>query len=454
MNNPFDFFEKIYCINLDHRTDRWEKCNKKFKELGISEKVQRFSAFNFQHPDPKYKKLLGQAGCTLSHFSVLKNSIDNNISNYLVLEDDFEIELSKEELFIKLNNSLKELPENWDLLYLGGNLTNEYGKFPIQKYSNNLFLTHSCHTTHAIAFNRNLMLKLANEIGSINDIIKWILNNGTIDVFLSKKILEYNNCFITNPNLIYQEDSFSDIETCNMSYKNLMKSSYNFFNNQIEKSDLVTVVFTSCGRFDLLEKTVNSFIKYNTYPIEKYIIIDNSCSENSLQKISKIFNGLNYEAIINTENIGQISSIDKAYSFVKTEYIFHCEDDWEFFDYGFIQKSLDVLKFDINIINVNLRVRFDGEKGSMHPVSNILKTKTNNHYHTYIPNYLGIWHGFSWNPGLRRLSDYEKIKPYKKYKDESGVGQVYFLDGKISACLHNYYCKHIGAHSKTEKSNQ
>jgi len=32
------------------------------------------------------------------------------------------------------------------------------------------------------------------------------------------------------------------------------------------------------------------------------------------------------------KNIGQIKSIDKAYSMVDTEYIFHCEDDWEFYD--------------------------------------------------------------------------------------------------------------------------
>ena len=24
MKNPFDFFDEIYCINLDHRTDRWK----------------------------------------------------------------------------------------------------------------------------------------------------------------------------------------------------------------------------------------------------------------------------------------------------------------------------------------------------------------------------------------------------------------------------------------------
>ena len=38
----------------------------------------------------------------------------------------------------------------------------------------------------------------------------------------------------------------------------------------------ITMVLTSCGRNDLLEKTLDSFFKYNTYPIERYIIIEDS----------------------------------------------------------------------------------------------------------------------------------------------------------------------------------
>ena len=31
MNNPFNFFDKIYCINLSERTDRWNECLKNFE---------------------------------------------------------------------------------------------------------------------------------------------------------------------------------------------------------------------------------------------------------------------------------------------------------------------------------------------------------------------------------------------------------------------------------------
>jgi len=216
----------------------------------------------------------------------------------------------------------------------------------------------------------------------------------------------------------------------------------------------ITVVFTSCGRFDLLNRTVKSFLNHNTYPIKKYVVVDNSTLPNASVEIKKIFSDIDVIVIINEENIGQVSSIDKAYSVVDTTYIFHCEDDWEFFDYGFIEKSIDVLEHDSNLVNINVRVRFDGERGSMHPVTEKFKTKNETIYHEYVTNYLGAWHGFAWNPGLRKLSDYDLIKPYKKYKEESGVGKKYFEIGKRSACLEKCYCKHIGQNSSTLKRNE
>ena len=43
LSNPFDFFEDIFCINLDSRKDRCELVNEEFKKIGIENKVKRFS---------------------------------------------------------------------------------------------------------------------------------------------------------------------------------------------------------------------------------------------------------------------------------------------------------------------------------------------------------------------------------------------------------------------------
>ena len=35
MNNSFDFFDAIFCINLDKRPDRWVHAQEQFKKIGI-----------------------------------------------------------------------------------------------------------------------------------------------------------------------------------------------------------------------------------------------------------------------------------------------------------------------------------------------------------------------------------------------------------------------------------
>lgn len=219
---------------------------------------------------------------------------------------------------------------------------------------------------------------------------------------------------------------------------------------------MITAVFTSCGRFDFLKSTVHSFLNYADIQPSKIIVIDNSTFEHALSSIVEILSitDIEKEIIINEENIGQVASIDKAYSKVETEYIFHCEDDWEFFDGGFMQLSKTLLDDRADVVNVSLRRRFDGEKGSFHPVTDLMISPSGIEHHQYELGYLGAWHGFSWNPGLRRKKEYDLIGSFKKYGEESGAGNFYKDNGYVAACLKDSYCKHIGTHSHTPKSNQ
>lgn len=218
--------------------------------------------------------------------------------------------------------------------------------------------------------------------------------------------------------------------------------------------DKVTVIFTSCGRLTLLNETVKSFMNWNTYPIDKFIVIENGYYPQIEADLVDIFEGIDdVEFIINEENIGQVASIDKAYSHVNTDYIFHCEDDWKFVAGGFIEESLQVLKELPYVGNVNIRMRSDGSKGSYHPIEKSGNLSSGLEYSLYQTDYFGVWHGFSWNPGLRRLSDYNIIKPYKQYQNEQGVNQKMKDLGFRAACLKDGYCLHIGENSITPKSN-
>ena len=226
MNNPFNFFEKIFCINLDERVDRWDKCQNKFSQLGISERVERFPAIKFEITDERQAKAAGRAGCALSHSTILDKAIENNLSNYLVLEDDFDLSPTPDECLLFLANSIKQLPENWDLFYLGGNLTQEYGIFPLDKFDKDLFKLKSCHTTHSFAVNSSFYNKLKEELPTKDNVFEWLKSHDAIDVHLSKTVLAQNNTFIPSNILFVQQPDFSDIENNFYDYVSWMESNF------------------------------------------------------------------------------------------------------------------------------------------------------------------------------------------------------------------------------------
>ncbi len=58
---------------------------------------------------------------------------------------------------------------------------------------------------------------------------------------------------------------------------------------------------------------------------------------------------------INNPRLGQLRSIDAAYAQVQTSWIFHCEDDWDFYREGFIEESQRLLEEDPQALQVWLR---------------------------------------------------------------------------------------------------
>jgi len=118
MNNPFNFFDKIYCINLEERKDRWEACLSNFEKLNITnfERIPAIKINGDIHPKRK-----GQIGCALSFCKTFEKALKDGHEKVLIFEDDFEFSISNEELFKKLDKSIKELPEDWDSLFFRRN---------------------------------------------------------------------------------------------------------------------------------------------------------------------------------------------------------------------------------------------------------------------------------------------------------------------------------------------
>lgn len=211
----------------------------------------------------------------------------------------------------------------------------------------------------------------------------------------------------------------------------------------------VSVVLTSCGRLDLLKTTVASFLQFNTYPIKQFILIEDSGNQACIDSVPEDVRE-NFDFIINAERKGQIASIDLAYSRVDTPYIFHCEDDWEFYRAGFIEDSKTVLESAPEILQVWLRSYY-------HDI------KVHSPYH-YLSDHRVVdgvrfdrvgsekpdWQGFSFNPGLRRKADYEDIGSYGSFHSEKQISLHYANQGKWAAILENDAVAHIGFGSHVE----
>lgn len=112
--------------------------------------------------------------------------------------------------------------------------------------------------------------------------------------------------------------------------------------NKIEELDEITLVITSNNHPDLLKTTLETFVKYNTYPIKETYIIDYSgvqgCNDITIEPFLDL---LNIKCIYSKEKIGEIQCIDKVYSYVTSKYIFYCREGCEFIVSGFVELSLN-----------------------------------------------------------------------------------------------------------------
>lgn len=211
-----------------------------------------------------------------------------------------------------------------------------------------------------------------------------------------------------------------------------------------QTDDAITFVVTSCGRPALLAQTLDSFVAHNTHPIARYILVEDSGDRDMLEFVNQRYGDLFDTVLFNEPRLGQIRSVDRAYAAVETPYIFHCEDDFEFFRSGFIEESLSVLKHDRQAITVWMRNLWDCKKHKLG--ERIQYTGDGVMYRYVLPkeSRKETWYGFTFNPGLRRRADYEQVKPFAAVGHELEINYAYHELGFHGVVLEEGATRHIG----------
>lgn len=201
-DNPFGIFDKIYCINLDKRKDRWEQSELEFKKHGLN--VERFSAIDGNcitlRSRNSFRLNKGEQGCILSHINILKSMVEQGLEKILILEDDVSFVDNLNNL---LDCYIKQVPPNWDMLYLGGN----HIKQPI-KISENIGKLIKTYTTSYYAITNSMARFLISQIK----------HDSAIDVFYSSFHPDFN-CYVLMPHLAWQRPNYSDIHNKHVDYK-------------------------------------------------------------------------------------------------------------------------------------------------------------------------------------------------------------------------------------------
>jgi len=98
----------IFYINLDSRTDRREEIERELASMDLQ--GERFAAI---------KTSPGAFGCSLSHSAVLKLAKERGYPQVLILEDDFQFLVSKEELNSFMN---KFSDKEYDVIMVSYNM--------------------------------------------------------------------------------------------------------------------------------------------------------------------------------------------------------------------------------------------------------------------------------------------------------------------------------------------
>jgi GR25 family glycosyltransferase involved in LPS biosynthesis len=221
------------CINLRKRPDKWRTFTNEARKVGEAflEKTKRFDAIDGAHVEvshsrdvtlewdstenSKYsskvtpgKKILteGEVGCALSHVTLwreladiadLEGSDDPSTITMLILEDDvsFSSFKGKPRFTRAFQNAWKQLPADWDILYLGfsdrgervyvnGDATTRIDASQKAHHDPQvqLFRPEYGYHTHAYVIKKTAAIALLEQLPVVGPIDVWLADNRWFDL--------------------------------------------------------------------------------------------------------------------------------------------------------------------------------------------------------------------------------------------------------------------------------
>lgn len=150
------FFERVYVVSLPRRPDRLAGFQEALRKAAWPFKTPEvFPAIDGQkvpHP-PRWTQGGGAWGCLMSHQTLIQKCLNENVQSVLLMEDDA---LPCTDFTTHVTGYLSHLPQNWQMLYLGGQ--HLYAQHhPPQAVNEWVVRPFNVNRTHAFALTRSGM---------------------------------------------------------------------------------------------------------------------------------------------------------------------------------------------------------------------------------------------------------------------------------------------------------
>jgi hypothetical protein len=173
----------VAVIGLEERHDRWERCEKIFKKYNISPVTHYETECDYNDKHRHYMK----------DFLQLLRVRGRERDALCFFEDDFELVEGWEDV---LKNAYIDLPQGWDMLYLGCNLTTD-----VKVITKNLVKVQGAWLMHATILSKRFVEYILREY-DLNQI--WI-----IDEWYRQQAIK-RQFYMTYPMISYQRTDYSD----------------------------------------------------------------------------------------------------------------------------------------------------------------------------------------------------------------------------------------------------
>ena len=203
-----------------------------------------------------------------------------------------------------------------------------------------------------------------------------------------------------------------------------------------------TAYVVSCDRLDLLETTLESFLRTRDYET-KMVIVDDSAREGVFEELVAKY-GHMADIVCFPENRGLWWSMDFMVSYCNTDYIFYLEEDWQLTAPGYLTRSKKILERhrDIGIVDISGRT-FEWEG-----INSYWKKLIDGEFYykkiwKITPNHYA-WYGWCGSPNLRRRDDLVLLGRVEIRYTEWAIDRKFKSLGFKSVFLKDSYINHLG----------